>query len=80
MLSSSLGIKGLVRKKRHLFLLGQTRIHVDSVENLGEFLELEVVLDDKQDFADGEKIAKELLKKLEISEEDLITGAYIDLQ
>ncbi|KAL0273360.1 UNVERIFIED_CONTAM: hypothetical protein PYX00_006046 [Menopon gallinae] len=78
-LSSSLGIKGIVKKKRQLFLYGQTRIHIDTVEGLGNFLELEVVLQDSQGFSDGNKILQDLLNKLNIEEEDLMVGAYIDL-
>jgi predicted adenylyl cyclase CyaB len=78
-LSISLGIRGLVRKERHLYRIGQTRIHLDDVTGLGHFLELEVVLRPDQSEADGEIIARDLMAKLNIREQDLIEGAYIDL-
>lgn len=77
-LKPALGVKGEVKKTRHLFLYGQTRIHLDEVHKLGHFMELEVVLTPDQTLEDGKKIADDLMNKLEINEEDLITGAYLD--
>src|ERR1700722_19885799 len=47
------GERGIVRKRRILYLVGPTRIHLDRVEGLGDFLELEVVLQDDQTVDDG---------------------------
>jgi predicted adenylyl cyclase CyaB len=78
-LSAALGVAGIVRKERVLYLAGQTRIHLDEVEGLGHFLELEVVLDDDQTARDGERIAHELMAGLGITGDDLVAVAYIDL-
>lgn len=78
-LACALGVKGVVRKKRTLYLVSQTRIHLDEVEGLGEFVELEVVMRPGQPASEGHQIIADLTKKLEISQEDLIHSAYIDL-
>jgi predicted adenylyl cyclase CyaB len=78
-LKASLGVRGVVKKRRMLYRVGQTRIHLDSVEGLGDFIELEVVLADEQPHEEGEKIANNLMKKLGIKKADLIPVAYVDL-
>ncbi|HOC25571.1 MAG TPA: adenylate cyclase, partial [bacterium] len=55
------------------------RIHLDRVEGLGDFLELEVTLAEDEPPAAGEAVARELMEKLGIRAEELIEGAYIDL-
>jgi adenylate cyclase class IV len=79
LLSAALGVLGVVRKRRHLFLAGQTRIHVDEVEGLGSFVELEVVLREGQSEAEGQSVARGLMAELGIAEADLVAGAYLDL-
>jgi len=79
-LTVSCGVKGIVTKKRHLFLVDQTRIHLDKVEGLeGAFLELEVVMKEGQTEEEGKKIAEDLMGKLNVVEADLMAGAYLDL-
>ena len=41
-LSLALGLIGCVRKVRTLYIVVQSRIHLDRVEGLGEFVEFEV--------------------------------------
>lgn len=78
-LTRACGLLGRVRKQRTLLLAGQTRIHLDRVEGLGEFLELEVVLREDQSEADGQRIAQALMRDLGVAPEDLLRGAYLDL-
>jgi predicted adenylyl cyclase CyaB len=78
-LSLSNGITGRVVKQRTLYLIGQTRVHLDYVEGLGNFMELEVVLTEEQSSADGTRVANALMSQLGIAEEALIETAYLDL-
>jgi predicted adenylyl cyclase CyaB len=78
-LSAALGVAGRVRKRRHLYLCGSTRIHIDDVEGLGNFVELEVVLENSDSVESGHQIAEELMTRLGIQSGDLVEGAYIDM-
>ena len=78
-LQMALGVRGVVRKTRYLYLAGQTRIHLDDVEGLGQFMELEVVLREGQTDAEGQAVAEDLMVNLGIRQEDLLEGAYMDL-
>lgn len=73
------GIRGIVRKTRYLYLVGQTRIHVDDVEGLGQFMELEVVMQEGQTDSEGQAIAEGLMTSLGVAKSDLLEGAYMDL-
>ena len=78
-LSEAYGVRGIVSKVRHLYIVGQTRIHLDDVHGLGRFLELEVVLRPGQGDAEGQAIAEDLMRKLGVNPVDLIDTAYMDL-
>ena len=78
-LSTALGVRGVVRKRRVLYHVGATRIHLDQVEGLGEFVELEVVLQPSQRISEGMAVAHDLMDRLGISQADLAHQAYIDL-
>lgn len=79
LLAASLGVRGVVRKRRRLYFVGQTRIHLDCVEGLGDYLELEVVLEGSQSRQEGIEIARSLLARLRVTDDALVESAYIDL-
>ena len=70
---------GHISKRRILFLVGNTRIHLDRVEKLGSFLELEVVLEDAEMDESGIMVAQQLLGHLGIASSQFIDGSYLDL-
>lgn len=78
-LSLAYGTAGRVRKHRTLYLVGRTRVHLDRVERLGHFLELEVVLAEGESADAGVKEARALLAALGVADEQLIDRAYVDL-
>ncbi len=78
-LRRALGVTGRVVKQRTLFLAGRTRVHLDRVDGLGDFLELEVVLREGEDEQDGIAEAQDLLARLNVQPSQLVCGAYLDL-
>ena len=78
-LTRACGVLGRVRKERILVLVGSTRIHLDQVEGLGDFLEIEVVLQPGQTEGQGVAEAHALMARLGVQANALQRGAYLDL-
>lgn len=78
-LSLAYGQVGRVFKKRILYWVGRTRVHIDQIDHLGAFVELEVVLDDGEVEVAGIQVAHELMRALGIPTSALIDRAYVDL-
>ncbi len=77
LLSELLGVHRVVRKRREIALYQNVRIHLDRVEGLGDFVELEAVWDGA---AAGEAEQREkvafLREQLGIRETDLVAASY----
>jgi predicted adenylyl cyclase CyaB len=77
-LSHALGTTGVVSKERELWLHGSTRIHLDRVENLGAFVELETVLDGKADEG-GHRELHHVAEVLGLGASRVVAKPYLDL-
>ncbi len=80
LLSQMLGLQVIVEKERDIFLYENVRVHLDQVSGLGEFMELEAVMDEK--FNDRGKETKKvnyLLDILDINKEHLLSQSYREL-
>jgi adenylate cyclase class IV len=73
-----LGSAGEVRKRRHLFLWKHTRIHLDEVDDLGSFVELETVIREQPE-AEAQRELAQVVEALRLRPEDCIAPAYVDL-
>ena len=79
-LDAALGAIVVVDKRRRLFLWEGVRIHLDAVEALGAFIELEAVVEAPG--GDGEReraLVDRLRAELEISDDAIVPGSYADL-
>jgi predicted adenylyl cyclase CyaB len=79
LLAQALTTRGIVSKERHVYLVGRTRIHLDRVDGLGDFIELEVLLGQDDDEAAGEQEAHDMFARLGVAQNDLVPVAYVDL-
>lgn len=78
-LADALGTSVVVQKTRRLLLWEGVRIHLDEVEGLGSFVELEAVAETGSDLSgEAEKIAR-LRAELGIEDGALESGSYSDL-
>ncbi len=79
-LINSLGILVIVDKKREIYFIDNIKFHIDIVENLGTFVEIEAI-DSKGNIWKDKLLeqAQFFLDLFKISEKDLISVSYSDL-
>lgn len=78
-LASRYGVLGIVKKRRDLFLVGDVRFHIDRVEGLGTYLEIEVPVDPKLGEHRARYRASRLVSELGIPQETLVGESYDEL-
>ena len=78
-LTLTIGQGVTVRKNRVLYLVGKTRVHLDRVEQLGDFVELEVVLANGDTEQMGQSVANDLIERLGLVDAGRVSVAYADL-
>jgi homotetrameric cytidine deaminase len=78
-LDAALGTLVVVTKRRRLLLRDNVRIHLDEVEGLGSFIELEAVAGPGSDLAAEQTQVADLRARLEIGDDALVGESYSDL-
>lgn len=77
-LAAAIDIRGVVVKRRRLLLWQSVRIHLDEVEQLGTFIELEAVAPPDSDLAYEHRLVAELRDALGITDERLVALGYAE--
>jgi adenylate cyclase class IV len=78
-LAGALTVRGMVRKRRTIYLWHNVRIHLDEVDGLGTFVEFEAVLSPGEDEAAARRRLEELCRVMAIRPEDHLAPSYADL-
>ena len=77
LLTEILDVHRVVRKRREIFLHENVRIHIDRVEELGEFVELEALYDGSPAAeVKQQRLIDYLMKELGIEKSDLLATSY----
>jgi adenylate cyclase class 2 len=79
-LAEALGVQAIVRKKREIYFLSNVKIHLDEVEGLGSFLEIEAIdTTGQRTKTQLRRQCRALMAKLSVSPDDLLDGSYSDM-
>ncbi len=79
-LEEMFGVRSVVEKTRRIWFYENVRIHLDEVEELGHFIELEGVVDANNPGGPTLEKVELLMELFSIGEDDLIMKAYVDLK
>lgn len=77
-LQAALGVRGVVRKRRLIYLYRNVRIHLDDVAGAGSFLEFEAVISSPAEELVAPELLAELAQCFGLEANDILTGSYGD--
>lgn len=75
-LTAALGLTVVVTKRRQLFLWEDVRIHLDDVEQLGTFIELEAVAPPDSDLSHERELISQLRSTFAVTDDRLLAVGY----
>jgi len=79
-LTTALGIKTIVRKKRKIYFINNVKFHFDQVDGLGTFIEVEAIdIDGSADVEELRKQCNYYAQLFGLAETDYMGGSYSDM-
>ncbi len=79
LLKKALGVRAVVVKRREIYLVGNVRVHLDKVQGLGGFVELEGIVDHQAELFQVTEEVRRLQEALRIDAPSLVKESYADL-
>jgi predicted adenylyl cyclase CyaB len=79
LLAAALGVRTVVKKNRTVYFHKNVRIHLDTVDGLGDFLEFEAVMGRGVPEEQGAPLVARLMREFGVSGLDLVTASYCDM-
>ncbi|MGB8190494.1 MAG: class IV adenylate cyclase [Chitinophagaceae bacterium] len=79
-LEKALGIKTIVKKRREIYYIGNVKFHLDTLDALGSFVEIEA--SNQFDPLPEQRLrdqCREYMQAFGISDEDIVNGSYSDM-
>lgn len=74
------GVLVIVDKQREIWFVGNVKIHLDQVKELGQFLEIEAIDKDGSRTEDELRAqCEDLMNQFNVANEDLLTSSYSDM-
>lgn len=78
-LSDAMGVLARVNKRRTLLMRGNVRLHLDQVEGLGSFGEIEAVVGEDEDPEDYLRVVDQTLRAIDVGRSNLISASYFEM-
>lgn len=79
MMERTIGVRVVVSKVREVVAYRRTRIHLDQVDHLGHYVELETVTGNDVPDSEAELELAEVVEKLGLEQYPAVAGSYSDL-
>lgn len=71
-------VEAIVEKKREIYWLGNVKVHLDNVKDLGKFIEFELMKDKGKEYLSKKDLEK-LMDEFKVKKENLLDKSYSDM-
>lgn len=79
-LTKVLGVLAVVDKQREIYYIANVKFHIDTVQGLGSFVEIEAAGDERSDREVLMEQCRDYVQQFAIREDDLVAESYSDMK